>query len=221
MRNFDEILDIAASRKGGADALNALLATPLTKEEIAQTPDDRWLAAMAKCVFQAGFSWKVIEAKWPGFETAFEGFEVQRVAFYHDEDMDRLLSDASIVRNGAKIGSVVENARFVDTLARQHGGAGKFFAEWPDEDFSGLLTFLSKEGARLGGTTGQRVMRSMGRNSFVMSPDVVARLVAEGVIDKAPSSKGAMRSVQDAFNTWCAQSGRGLTQVSQVLAFSI
>jgi hypothetical protein len=49
----------------------------------------------------------------------------------------------------------------------------------------------------------------------------VARLVAEGVVDKAPSSKKAWAAVQDAFNTWRAQSGQSLTTISRVLAQSI
>ena len=55
----------------------------------------------------------------------------------------------------------------------------------------------------------------------VLSNDVVARLVAEGVIDKAPTSKGAMNKVQEAFNIWREQSGRSLTEISRVLAMSI
>ncbi len=64
-------------------------------------------------------------------------------------------------------------------------------------------------------------MRFMVRDSFILSRDVVARLVAEGVVDKAPTSKGAMRAVQDAFDRWMDQSGRGLTQISRVLAMSV
>ena len=45
--------------------------------------------------------------------------------------------------------------------------------------------------------------------------------VAEGVIDKQPSSKTAMKSVQSAFNTWMNQSGRSLTEISRVLAMSV
>jgi hypothetical protein len=50
---------------------------------------------------------------------------------------------------------------------------------------------------------------------------VTARLIAEGVIDKAATSQKAMTSVQDAFNTWLRQSGRSLTEISRVLAMSI
>ncbi len=85
MRSFADIYAIAEERKGGAAALEALLPIPLPADELARIPDDRWLSMMAKCLFQAGFHWKVIEAKWPGFETAFEGFDPARLSFYGDE----------------------------------------------------------------------------------------------------------------------------------------
>ena len=221
MRSADEISQIAAARKGGADALEAMLTPPLPIEALAATHDDRWLSAMTKCLFQAGFNWKVIEAKWEGFEVAFEGFDPGRVALYHSDDTDRLLGDTRIIRNGAKISAVVKNANLLVELARDHGSAANFFAHWPDEDYVGLLEFLAKRGARLGGATGQRMLRMMGKNSFILSPDVVARLIAEGIVDKPPSSKQDMAAVQAAFNAWHTQSGRSLTQMSRILAMSI
>lgn len=61
----------------------------------------------------------------------------------------------------------------------------------------------------------------MGRDCFILSLDVVARLVAEGVVDKTPTSKRDLAAAQDAFNVWSMQSGRCLTQISQTLAFSV
>ncbi|WP_204115805.1 DNA-3-methyladenine glycosylase I [Shimia biformata] len=221
MRTFDEIFTIAADRKGGIEALEGMLSRPMSPEKVAAQPDDRWLSAMAKSIFQAGFNWKVIDAKWDGFETAFHGFDPVRVAHYHDEDMDRLISDKGIVRNGPKIAAVMDNARYVVDLAAEHGGMGRFVADWPGTEFIGLLDHLKKNGARLGGNTGQRMLRVMGKDGFMLSRDVTARLIAEGVVDKVPSSKRDMAAVQDAFNIWAEQSGRSLTEISRVLAFSV
>ena len=77
-QDFARIFDMAAARKGGAEALDALLPKPKSKAHLAAIPDDRWLAAMTRAVFQAGFSWNVIETKWPGFEEAFWGFDPGR-----------------------------------------------------------------------------------------------------------------------------------------------
>ena len=220
MRSFDEIYQISADRKGGADAIEKLLGSSYTTGPQGTT-DDRWLSTMAKCVFQAGFNWKVVESMWPGFERAFNNFDIGYCAMLNDEDFDRLVSDKSIVRHGTKIRSVQENAMFVASLAREHGSADKFFTSWPSEDFVGLLSLLKKNGSRLGGNTGQYFLRFMGVDGFILSADVIARLIAEGVIDKAPTSQKAMTQVQNAFNKLSQESNRSLTQISRVLAMSL
>ncbi len=108
MRAFAETIAMAADRKGGPEALERLLAeTPtLAPAVIAATPDDRILAAMTRRIFSAGFSSKVIDAKWPAFEAAFDAFDPSACAFITPHRFDALLQDTGIVRNGAKIRSV-------------------------------------------------------------------------------------------------------------------
>ena len=220
MHHFDEIHALAAARHGGPAALEAKLTRPASAAELAALPEDRWLSVITKCVFQAGFNWKVIEAKWDGFEAAFDGFDIGRCALMDDEKFDALLQDARIVRNGTKIATVRDNAAFLLEL-RDEGGAGQVLGGWPSTDYVGLLDLLKRRGSRLGGTTAQYAMRFAGRDSFILSRDVTARLIAEGVVDKAPTSKKAMTQVQAAFNTWMDQSGRSLTEISRVLAMSL
>ena len=220
MRSFDQIFEIAAKRKGGSEALEALLTKPLSAQELAAIPEDRWLATMTRCIFQAGFNWKVIENKWDGFETAFDGFDVGRCAMMDDEKFDALVGDTRIVRNPIKIATVRDNAAFLLEL-RDDSGAGKVLGGWPSADYIGLLGMLKKRGSHLGGNSAQYAMRFIGRDSFILSKDVTARLIAEGVIDKPGTSKAAMTAIQGAFNTWMDQSGRSLTEISRVLAMSV
>ena len=219
---FREIYDRAAERHGGKTALEAKLAEsePLSKAKLEAIPDDRWLSAMTRRIFQAGFNWSVIDNKWDGFETAFDNFDVGRWAMAPDDDLDALARDERIVRNPQKIRTVRENAAFIAVLAREHGSAGKAFGGWPAEDFSGLLDLMKAKGSRLGGTTAQYFLRGMGVPSYVLSAHVVAALIEAGVIDKAPTSKKAMAAVQNAFNQWMAESGRSLTAISRTLAMS-
>ncbi|WP_164657988.1 DNA-3-methyladenine glycosylase I [Tropicibacter sp. Alg240-R139] len=220
MHHFDEIFGLAAARHGGDQALEAKLSKPKSPQELANMPDDRWLSVITKCVFQAGFNWKVIEAKWDSFEEAFDGFDLGRCAFMDDEKFDALLTDTRIVRNGTKIATVRDNAAFLLEL-RQEGGVGQTLGGWPSTDYIGLLGMLKSRASRLGGTTAQYAMRFAGRDSFILSQDVVARLVAEGIVDKTPTSKKALAATQEAFNTWMDQSGRSLTEISRVLAMSL
>lgn len=218
MRSFDELWAIAADRKGGDAALEALLAGAVHPP---LSTDDRWLATFTRSIFNAGFNWKVVEAKWDGFEAAFAGFDVGRCAHLAGEDFDRLMADTRIVRHGPKIRAVQENAVFLQELAAEHGSATRAILDWPATDFAGLLALLKARGTRLGGNTGQYALRFGGRDGYILARDVVARLVAEGVIDGPPASKRAMAAVQAAFNTWAAQSGRSLTEISRVLAMSL
>ncbi|UWQ90241.1 DNA-3-methyladenine glycosylase I [Rhodobacteraceae bacterium M382] len=220
MRDFDQIFAISADRHGGPESLEAKLTRPRPVQELAQLPEAHWLATLTKCVFQAGFNWKVIEHKWAGFEAAFDGFDVGRCAFMDDEKFDALITDTRIVRNGPKIATVRDNAALLLEL-RAEGGVSETLGGWPSEDYIGLLDMLKTRGSRLGGMTGQYAMRFAGRDAFILSRDVTARLIAEGVVDKQPTSKTAMKAAQSAFNTWCDQSGRSLSEVSRVLAMSV
>jgi 3-methyladenine DNA glycosylase Tag len=217
---FTEIQARAAKRHGGDAALEKKLSTPLTPDKIAAIPDDRWLAAMTKQVFRAGFAWKVIEAKWDGFEMVFKGFDPPKVAFWTDEEIARAASDARIVRNGPKVKATHDNAVFVTEVAGEHGSFGRFVADWPAEDRIGLWDFLKKRGSRLGGNTGPVFLRFMGVDTFVFSQDVTAALIDAGVVDKQPTSKRDQTAAQEAFKAWQAETARPFTQLSQILALS-
>lgn len=69
--------------------------------------------------FQAGLSWSIILRKREGFRSAFAGFDPERVARFDDSDIERLRSDAGIVRNRQKIEATIANAAaFLDTQSR-------------------------------------------------------------------------------------------------------
>jgi 3-methyladenine DNA glycosylase Tag len=219
---FKTIRTRAEQRKGGPQALQKLLPRKPDMKALAKLSDDRILSEMTKRVFSAGFAWSVIEAKWPGFEKAFLGFKPARLTFQPDEFWDGLLSDTRIVRNGAKISSVRENAAFVLAIAKEHGGFGKFLANWPGSDEVGLLELLVKRGSRLGGNTGQMFLRFVGWDGFVTSQDVVACLRDAGLdIATEVKSKGDLARVQAQFNAWATETGLPYVQISRICAMSI
>jgi len=78
---------------------------------------------------QAGLSWLTILKKRAAFHAAFDGFDVDRVADFAEEDRARLLSDASIIRNRLKVNAAIENAGRVRAMRDSHGG----FKAWLDE----------------------------------------------------------------------------------------
>ena len=84
----------------------------------------------------------------------------------------------------------------------------------------GLWLHLRKAGKRLGGDTGPMFLREVGKDTFMLRPDVVGVLVAEGVVAKKPGGKRDLLAVQQAFDAWRAESGRPLSQISRVVAMS-
>ncbi|WP_205303790.1 DNA-3-methyladenine glycosylase I [Nonomuraea montanisoli] len=73
--------------------------------------DDLVFERVALEAFQSGLSWLTILRKRENFRAAFDGFSIPKVAAYTEQDVERLLGDAGIVRNRAKIEAVVNNAR--------------------------------------------------------------------------------------------------------------
>lgn len=189
-RRFAPILKMAASHHGGEKAVLEKSRNTRAVKNLAKVPADRLLSEMTRCVFNAGFNWKVIEAKWDGFEAAFEGFDPGRLAFFGDEMMSQLVADPRIVRNGQKIKAALENAKFVAEIEAKEGGFGRFLAKWPGEDQTGLLDVLNKRGSRLGGATGQYFLRFIGGRVDRLQP-CLRGAGARGRSDEAGSHKQA------------------------------
>jgi DNA-3-methyladenine glycosylase I len=83
--------------------------------------DERGLfERMSLEAFQSGLSWRTILAKRDAFRAAFAGFDADEVARFDDADVARLLADAAIVRNRAKLEATIANA--VATVALRAGG---------------------------------------------------------------------------------------------------
>ena len=221
-RRFAPILKMAGSHHGGERAALETSRNTHAVANLEKVPADRLLSVMTRCVFNAGFNWKVIEAKWPGFEAAVEGFDPGKLAFFGEEMMYRLMTDERIVRNGQKIRATLENARFVAAVDQKEGGFGRFLSDWPGTDQLGLLTLLSQRGSRLGGATGQYFLRFAGWDAWIASHDVCAALVREGVLDSpAANSKRDLAALQDAINACHSDSGLPRAQVSRLLAMSV
>ncbi len=82
--------------------------------------------------FQSGLSWLVVLRKRPAFREAFAGFDPERVAAFDDDDVARLLGDARIVRNAAKIRATIGNARATLALRADGGLAELVWSARPE-----------------------------------------------------------------------------------------
>jgi DNA-3-methyladenine glycosylase I len=77
---------------------------------------------------QAGLSWTLILKRAAEFQRAYDGFDVDRVAGYGDEERARLLADAGVIRNRLKVNAAIENARRIQGLRADFGS----FKGWLD-----------------------------------------------------------------------------------------
>jgi DNA-3-methyladenine glycosylase I len=78
--------------------------------------------------FQAGLSWSTILRKREAFRSAFRGFDPAVVAAFGPDDVERLMTDAGIVRNRAKIDATIANARAWLAIAAEHGSVDRWLA---------------------------------------------------------------------------------------------
>lgn len=77
--------------------------------------------------FQAGLSWLTILRKRDNFRKAFDDFDFIKVAKYTDEDIERLVQDAGIVRHRGKIISTINNAHQAQKIIKEFGSLSKYF----------------------------------------------------------------------------------------------
>lgn len=194
---------------------------PLTAEALASVSDDRYLSLMTRRIFRAGLKHSMVDARWPAFETAFFGFEPEKVALLSDEQLEQMMHNDKLIRHLGKIKATRVNALMVDELSRKAGGFGRFLADWPEEKIVDLWLLLKKQGSQLGGSSASYFLRMAGKDTFMLSTDVVTALKAQGIIAKAPTAQRDLRLVQEAFNQWQSESGLPLCQISRVLARSI
>ncbi len=114
--------------------------------------DNGYFEELTKAIFQAGFSWRVIRDKWPNFQKAFDGFDIATVAGYGEPDIERLATDAGIVRNRRKIAATIENARVLWELIQEHGSVHSYLRSLDSLDYAGRREELSQRFANLGPT---------------------------------------------------------------------
>ena len=222
MTSFKALYKLAAANHGGSEMLEARLPSAATPKQLVAQTDDRYLSMMTRCIFRAGFVWRVIDNKWPGFETAFANFNPLAVAHFSDERLEELGQDTSIVRNFTKIVAVRNNAMYVLDRQHSHGSFGKFIAEWPEDNITGLWLELKKQGCRLGGNSGPNMLRSMRKDTFLLTQDVCDALVNQGYMEKfSPTAQRDLKRVEQVFNDLRAESGRSLCEISRILACTV
>ncbi|WP_242362876.1 DNA-3-methyladenine glycosylase I [Limosilactobacillus antri] len=147
--------------------------------------DERFLFEMLSLeAFQAGLSWATIWQRRAGFERAFRDFQIDEVATFNAQDVERLLDDPEIIRNRRKIEAVIHNARVITGLHT----AGQTFDDyvWHFVDYQ-PQRLIVKVGAALPAQTDQsrQIARQMKKDglAFVGPTTVYSFMTAVGLVN--------------------------------------
>lgn len=130
MVNYNSIYDLACLRKGSAEQVEVMLSKPKTKRQLKNIADATYLAEFSKKVFQSGFVWRVVEAKWDNFEELFWGFDIDKLLMMPDDMLERKSQDKKIIRNYKKIWAIRENAMFIDSVRHRRGRPRRLPGTW-------------------------------------------------------------------------------------------
>ena len=113
--------------------------------------DDAFFENLTRVIFQGGLNWKIIDNKWPNFQKAFSEFSINDVANFTEDDVVRLMEDASIVRNAQKIESTIYNTKEFLKIKEEFGSFLNYLETLDkSNNYESAVTILSKRFKRLG-----------------------------------------------------------------------
>ena len=145
--------------------------------------DDALYERITLEAFQSGLSWITILRKREAFRAAFAGFRIERVARFGDADVERLMGDAAIVRNRAKIEAAIANARAALKLAEEGGSLTELGCRLAPAPRGGRLTsFADVPAATPESTALSKELRRRGFR-FVGPTTLYAFMQAVGMVD--------------------------------------
>ncbi|MGI9434252.1 MAG: DNA-3-methyladenine glycosylase I [Geminicoccaceae bacterium] len=217
---FEAIEERARERAGGLAELAARLPRPKSGEELRGTPDDRYLLQMSRRILEAGRKPGSVDASWPAIEGLFAGFDLKRVRALTDKELDRIARTEQTIGSRAKLTSIRDNAKALLRLIDENGDMGAYLADWPADNIVGVWSDLSVRFARLGSNSAPYFLRMVGKDTFILTSDVIRALNHWDAFIGKPQSMGARSEVQRVFNNWMHASSRPLCQISAILALS-
>jgi 8-hydroxy-5-deazaflavin:NADPH oxidoreductase len=155
--------DTAAAEQSALRTRMRALAAPFEKLRD-HAPEDPafFLEHLSRSVFEAGISWRVVEAKWDGIREAFHGFDPAQVAAMPPAEITAVENDPRVIRNKAKIRATVENAREVLAILDEYGSIRGYLASFPDA--AAAATDMRRRFRFVGDTGAWRLLTSASRD---------------------------------------------------------
>jgi len=139
----------------------------MTKRWVARdrpTTDNEYFEALTLNIFRAGLDWRMVDKKWPAIKQAFDEFDIAKVADYTPLDIERLMGDATIIRNRRKIVATVENANATLSLIEEHGSFANYIRTIDERGWEPLMKDLVKRFKHLGPNSALHLLHSVGED---------------------------------------------------------
>lgn len=133
---------------------------------------------------QAGLSWLTILRKRENYRRAFDDFDPEQISRYGENDVNRLLGDAGIVRNRAKIRSAINNARRFLDVREEYGSFDRYIWSWVD-GIPVLNAFRKLEAVPASTSLSEKISKDMKNRGFTfVGPTIIyAHLQATGIVN--------------------------------------
>jgi DNA-3-methyladenine glycosylase I len=127
--------------------------------------DDAYFENMCRVIFQSGLNWRVIKDKWPTTKKAFANFEVSKVAYFSDAEVENLMKNAGIVRNKGKIKAIIQNAQNFKAIETKYGSFQKYLDSLDKSDnYANVVKDLVNKFKWLGPPSASLFLYTVGEN---------------------------------------------------------
>ena len=149
------------------------------------TDDTRLFEKICLEGFQSGLSWLTILRKRENFRLAFAGFEITKVAAFTDDDIERLVLDAGIIRHRGKIKSTINNAKQALKMQEEFGSLAAYFWSYEEEAQIGRPAKMTKADIPGFTETSTKISKDLKKRgwSFVGPTTVYAFMQAMGMVN--------------------------------------
>lgn len=221
MTSFARLEEVVRERLGSAQALASRMPTVLSPGALAAKPDSYFLSAMTRRVFQAGMKHSVINERWPFFEEWFWGFEPEKLRLLSESQLEKAMQEKRLIRHWGKLRTIPVNAVMMQAVSERHGGFGRYLSTWPDARIFELWRDLARRFERMGGDSAARFLRLAGRDTYLLTTDVVAALKALGLTDGKSLRLDDHRRINEQFTAWQKETGLPMAHLSRILSMTV
>lgn len=124
-----------------------------------------YFETLSKAVFNAGFSYQVVNTKWEGTKEVFEDFDPKIISEWTIDDISDALESPKIIRNGNKVKAIVSNAKIFLELVEKHKSFDNYLNSFRDKPYEEKQQIIAKQFKWLGPTGAHFFLWSVGEDA--------------------------------------------------------